>query len=95
MDAGPGHREYDFVSNQEAPPPPGLEEEERLPTGMGGRQYVMPKNTEIPPELERDYAMTEDSDDEIGGAPKRGSGAPMIDPNQEIPLNLGRGISRS
>lgn len=84
MDAGPGHREYNFVSNQEHPPPPGLEKEDRLPMGAGGRAYVMPKNTDIPPELERDYAMTDEDDDDADGTNQDLGG------EKEIPLDLGR-----
>lgn len=89
MDAGPGHREYNFISNQENPPPPALEKEDRLATGMGGRAYVMPKNTDVAPEILQNYATAEDEDDpEMEGGP--GGLQEDFNPSKEIPLDLGR-----
>lgn len=88
MDAGPGHREFDFVSNQEMPPPEaGLDDEGNKPPAMGGRTYVMPKTTEIPEELQRDYEMPKD---DFGAESKREYVMPKNHELNEIPLDLGK-----
>lgn len=84
MELGPGHREYDFVSNQEMPPPKNWEEGEVIP-GMGGREYVMPKNMEgLPPELRGAHLSR--SDDNDVSSPVR----PSVTGLGDIPLDLGK-----
>jgi Kinesin motor domain len=86
MEAGPGHREYDYVSNQENPPPKNWEEGEKIP-GMGGREYVMPKNMEgLPPELKEVQLGRSGDDDESGSS----APTPKTREFQDIPLDLGR-----
>ncbi len=88
MDAGPGHREFNFVSNQELPPPAQFEEGEQVP-GMGGRAYVMPKNQELPAELQRHFGSeSEDVSPQL--PPKREYVMPKNHSINEIPLGLGK-----
>lgn len=87
MDAGPGHREYDFVSNQELPPPAQFEEGETVP-GMGGRAYVMPKNQELPPELQRDFGADGENVSPLP-LPNREYVIPKNRALTDIPLGLG------
>jgi hypothetical protein len=87
MDAGPGHREFDFVSNQEMPPPKNWEEGEKIP-GMGGREYVMPKNMEgLPPELKEAQLSRPGDDDPLSPVPAGRASAPAF---KDIPLDLGK-----
>eukprot|EP00934_Nitzschia_sp_Nitz4_P004306 Nitzschia sp. Nitz4//scaffold57_size113557//37246//40205//NITZ4_003987-RA/size113557-augustus-gene-0.169-mRNA-1//1//CDS//3329554834//4296//frame0 len=76
MEAGPGHREYGKVSNQEHPPPQAGPDEAELKAGMGGRAYVMPKNQEVPEEMKRVHGIDED---DLEG---------HMEARREIPLNL-------
>jgi hypothetical protein len=77
MDAGPGHREFEFISNQEVPPPvQGPEAGDPAPN-MGGRAYVMPKTTAVPEAMQRDYVMPNDQD------------MPKNEELNDIPLDFG------
>ena len=87
MDAGPGHREFDFISNQEMPPPKNWEDGEKIP-GMGGREYVMPKNMEgLPPELKEVHLSRPSDDDSMN---KGQAGLSNTREFTDIPLDLGK-----
>jgi hypothetical protein len=88
MEAGPGHREFDFVSNQELPPPTQGPEDGDPPPGMGGRAYVMPKTTEVPEAMQRDYVMPKDQ--EVPDEMKRDYVMPKNHELNDIPLDLGK-----